>query len=95
MRSTDESFEENYGAPRELALPTRLLEPGPCIRGAYIANSEMWRRISTKSVPKTKNNRPEWQIRSQLRPLNKLISVDIQKNTKSLVHLQGLEPWTH
>ena len=30
MRSTDESFEENYGAPRELALPTRLLEPGPC-----------------------------------------------------------------
>ena len=37
MRSIDESFEENYGAPRELALPTRLLEPGPCIRGAYIA----------------------------------------------------------
>ena len=34
----------------------------------YLANSEMWHKISAKSVSR-KNNRPEWQIQSQLHEL--------------------------
>ena len=44
MRSTDESFEENYGAPRELACQLGYSNPDPAYAKRILPGKEMLRR---------------------------------------------------